>query len=89
MKYSVETTRRFDREFKKLDKTVQKFISVWMKNNLVDCYDPRHHGKALKGTLRGFWRYRVGNYRIICDIQDEKLVILALSVGHRKEIYKK
>lgn len=89
MKYSVETTRRFDREFKKLDKTVQKFISVWMKNNLVDCDNPRNHGKALKGSLKGFWRYRIGNYRIICDIQDEKLVILALSVGHRKEIYKK
>ena len=88
MKYSAETTRRFDREFKKLDKTVQKFISVWMKNNLVDCDDPRHQGKAPKEKLKGFWRYRVGNYRIICDIQDKKLVILALSVGHRKEIYK-
>ncbi len=51
--------------------------------------NPRITGKPLKGNKKGIWRYRVGDYRILCDIQDKKLVILALELGNRKEIYKK
>ncbi|MBQ2455176.1 MAG: type II toxin-antitoxin system RelE/ParE family toxin [Firmicutes bacterium] len=88
MKYSVETTVRFDREFKKLDRYTQKLLRAWIEKNLVDCADPRIHGKALTADLAGLWRYRIGDYRLICRIEDEILVILALSVGHRREIYK-
>lgn len=86
--YSVETTKRFDREFKKLDYYTQKLIKSWISKNLVNCTDPRQKGKPLKSNRSWQWRYRIGNYRIICSIDDFKLVILALSVGHRKEIYK-
>lgn len=86
--YSVETTKRFDREFKKLDYYTQKLIKNWVLTNLVNCTDPRQKGKPLKSNRSGQWRYRIGNYRIICSIDDFKLVILALSVGHRKEIYR-
>ena len=88
MKYSVKTTARFNKEFKKLDKYTQKMIKSWIIKNLVNTEDPRQHGKGLTANRSGQWRYRIGDYRLICDVQDEKLIILALSVGHRKEIYK-
>ena len=88
MTYKVRTTSRFDKEFKKLDRYTMKMLKVWIEKNLVNCEDPRAHGKALTADLKGKWRYRIGDYRLICLINDEELVILALSVGHRREIYK-
>ncbi|MCR5294243.1 MAG: type II toxin-antitoxin system RelE/ParE family toxin [Lachnospiraceae bacterium] len=88
MSYRVETTARFDREFKKLDRYTQKMIKAWIEKNLVDCNDPRSHGKGLASNRTGQWRYRIGDYRLICVIEDDKLLILALSVGHRSEIYR-
>ena len=87
MNYSVKTTARFDREFKKLDRYTQRIIKGWITKNLENCSDPRQHGKALTADLQGLWRYRIGDYRIICEINDNRLVILALSIGHRREIY--
>lgn len=87
MKYGVETTERFDKEFKKLDRYTQRMIKAWIEKNLVGCMNPRQHGKGLTANRSGQWRYRIGDYRLICQIQDNKLVILALSVGHRREIY--
>ena len=89
MSYRVETTPRFDREFKKLDRYTQRMLKAWIVKNLVDCDNPRVVGKALSANRRGQWRYRIGDYRLICDIQDEKLVILAMSIGHRREVYQK
>ena len=88
MSYAVETTERFDREFKKLDRYTQRMIKSWIDKDLVGCENPRMHGKGLTANRSGQWRYRIGDYRLICLIQDERLVILALSVGHRKEIYR-
>lgn len=89
MKYKVRTTDRFVKEFKKLDRYTQLMIKSWITKNLVSCEDPRVYGKALSANKKGLWRYRVGSYRIICEIQDEKLAILALCVGHRRDIYEK
>ncbi len=89
MKYKVMTTARFDKEFKKLDKYTMKMIKAWINKNLVDCEDPRVHGKGLTANRSGQWRYRIGDYRLICRIEDNELIILALSVGHRKEVYEK
>ncbi len=88
MKYRVETTSRFDKEFKKLDKYTMMMIKSWINKNLVDCEDPRIHGKGLKSNRSGQWRYRIGDYRLICEINDDKLIILALSIGHRRDVYK-
>lgn len=88
MSYSVETTARFDREFKKLDRYTQRMIKAWIEKNLVDCQDPRIHGKGLTANRSGQWRYRIGDYRLICLIEDDKLIILALSIGHGSEISK-
>lgn len=85
--YSVETTSRFDREFKKLDKYTQRMMKAWIVKNLVGCENPRIHGKGLTANRSGQWRYRIGDYRLICQIQDDQLVILALTIGHRREVY--
>lgn len=87
MTFHVETTKRFDKEFKKLDKYTKKLIKAWIMKNLEGCENPRVHGKGLTANRSGQWRYRIGDYRLICEIHDNKLVILALSVGHRKEVY--
>ena len=84
MSYGVETTERFDREFKKLDRYTQRMIKAWIEKNLVECENPRLHGKGLTANRSGQWRYRIG---LICQINDNKLVILALSVGHRRAVY--
>lgn len=88
MKYQVKTTSRFDKEFKKLDRYTMKMIKSWIVKNLVGCEDPRTHGKALTANKKGQWRYRIGDYRLICQIDDGKLIILALSIGHRRDVYK-
>ena len=87
MSYDVETTARFDREFRKLDRYTQRMIKSWIDKNLVGGTNPRQHGKGLTANRSGQWRYRIGDYRLICEIQDDKLIILAMSVGHRREVY--
>ncbi|MGC4130347.1 MAG: type II toxin-antitoxin system RelE/ParE family toxin [Bergeyella sp.] len=88
MIYRLETTPKFDKQLKKLDKTSQKQIVAFLLKNIDGTENPRIFGKRLIGNRKGFWRYRVGDYRIICDIQDEECLILALETGHRKDIYK-
>ena len=88
MSYTIQTTPRFDKEFKKLDFYTQKIIKAWINKNIQGCEDPRIHGKALSSNRSGQWRYRIGDYRLLCEIHDNELIILALSVSHRKEVYK-
>ncbi len=87
MKYTVKTTSRFDKEFKKLDKYTMKMMKSWINKNLVGCENPRLHGKELTSNRSGQWRYQIGDYRLICSIEENELVILALSVGHRRDVY--
>lgn len=87
MRYTVEYSLRAVKDLKKLDKYTASLILGWIEKNLVDCENPRQHGKGLAANRSGQWRYRVGDYRILADIQDEKIVILILEVGHRREIY--
>ena len=88
MKYSVEYTLQAAKQLKKLDVYTRKLILSWIEKNLVDCKDPRIHGKSLTANRSDQWRYRIGDYRIIAQIQDDKVLILILEVGHRREIYK-
>ena len=88
MKYEVRYTRRVIKELKKLDQYTKRMIKSWIDKNLVDCEDPRSKGKGLTANRSGQRRYRIGDYRLICEIQDDELVILALSIGHRREVYK-
>lgn len=87
--YLIETTSRFDKEFKKLDKYTQRMLKSWIEKHLVGCENPRLYGKGLTANHSGQWRYRIGDYRLLCEIKDEELIILALTVGHRRDIYQK
>lgn len=87
MKYEVVFTEKAKKQLKRLDRSVSKFIMAWIHKNLVNCEDPRVHGKGLTSNRSGQWRYRVGDYRIIADIQDKAVIILILEVGHRRDIY--
>ena len=82
----LEFSEAARKAFKKIDKTMQKRIKEYL-DEVLQLENPRSRGKALTGNLVNLWRYRVGDYRIICDIQDEKILIKVLRLGHRKEIY--
>ncbi|WP_074623842.1 type II toxin-antitoxin system RelE family toxin [Kandleria vitulina] len=84
MRYRIETTERFDREFRKLDRYTQRMVKAWIDRNISETDNPRQHGKGLSANRRGQWRYRIGDYRLLCEIQDDRLVILALTIGHRR-----
>ena len=87
MKYQVVFTERAKKQLKKIDKYVASLIIGWVEKNLQNCENPRQHGKNLIANKLGQWRYRIGDYRLICEIQDEQITILVLEVGHRKNIY--
>lgn len=88
MTWTVKISDFTEKQVKKLDPPIQKRILDYLYERLEGCKNPRHFGEALKGDKTGLWRYRVGDYRIICDIQEEVLTILALAIGHRHKIYK-
>ena len=88
MSYHVEFTKGELKDIKKLDKATASLILGWIRKNLEGCEDPRVHGKGLTANRSGQWRYRVGDYRILAQIEDGKLIILMLTVGHRSEVYR-
>ena len=89
MKYQVSFSKSALKDFEKLDKFTQRMLYDWIKKNLNDIEDPRSKGKALSANRTGQWRYRVGDYRIIAKIEDDKLIILVIAIGHRRQIYEK
>lgn len=84
MTYKIVPTPKFAKNFKKLDPFVRKQIKSYL-NRVTD--NPRAKGKALVANRTGQWRYRIGAYRVIVNIQDNELIIIALEVGHRRDIY--
>ena len=86
--YKVLYSQLALKELWKLDKNTRKFILAWIEKNLVDCTNPRQHGKALSANRSGQWRYRIGDYRLLVNIKDDELIILVVSAGHRKDIYR-
>lgn len=85
--YKVEFTEKAVKQLHKLDR--QRFIIItnWIAKNLENCENPRRHGKALVANHSGKWRYRVGDYRLIAKIDDDRIIIFILEVGHRKNVY--
>jgi mRNA interferase RelE/StbE len=89
MAYNVELSAEVGRELGKLDGQQAKRILKFLYERVAKLEDPRSIGKALHGSRLGeFWKYRVGDYRLICKIEDDRLIVLVLRVGHRKEIYR-
>jgi mRNA interferase RelE/StbE len=88
--WKVEFDREAKRDLDKLDPQVIRRIERFLYERISALVDPRSIGEALRGSKLGeFWKYRVGDWRIICEIQDAKLVVLALRVGHRREVYER
>ncbi len=87
MKYKVEFTEKSLKQLKKMDPHTASLILGWIRKNLEGTENPRQHGKGLTADKSGQWRYRVGDYRLLAEIEDDRIVILILSVGHRREIY--
>lgn len=86
--WRLEFSKRADKQLSKIDPGVRRIIVAWLLKNIDGCVDPRAHGKGLTANRSGKWRYRVGDYRILCEIRDEELVVLAIEIGHRHDIYK-
>lgn len=82
---------RFDdralKELRKLGKPAQRDIIAYLDERIAGDGDPRRFGKGLKADLAGLWRYRVGDYRILCQIRDAELVVLVVAAGHRRDVY--
>ena len=70
-----------------MDKQTAAFIISYIDKKLVNCTDPRRFGKSLQGNLKDKWRYRLGNYRILAKIEDDRIIIVFLEVGHRRSVY--
>ncbi|MDP2815659.1 MAG: type II toxin-antitoxin system RelE/ParE family toxin [Rectinemataceae bacterium] len=89
MAYRVEVSADAGRQLKKLDKDTRERLIRFLQGRVQKLEDPRTIGEALKGEALGeLWRYRVGDYRIICRIEDNRVVVLVLRIGHRREVYK-
>ncbi len=86
-KYRVVYSEKVLKQIRKMDRYEALKIKHWIERNLICCGNPHSMGKALKGNLGEYWRYRVGCYRIIAHMDDQSLEILLIEVGHRKEIY--
>lgn len=87
MAWRIELAGEAVKQFKKLDRADAKRIRDYLRQRVEPLENPRQLGKPLRGQLSELWRYRVGNFRIICELQDSTLVILVLRVGHRREVY--
>lgn len=88
MKYKVLYSKEALKSLKKLDKQTSRLIISWIVKNLEGTSDPRAHGKALSANRTGQWRYRVGDYRLLAKLEDNKLIILVIAIGHRRDVYK-
>lgn len=90
MAWQIDYTSTALKQLGKLDKPAAKRIIDFMDERIAALQDPRDTGKALMGAMLGaYWRYRVGDYRVVCDIQDNALCILVIEVGNRKDVYAK
>lgn len=87
MAWTIRISDKAVRDLRKLDRQVARRIRDELAE-IAGLDDPRSRGKALVGNLAGLWRYRVGDYRVICDIEDEVLVVLVVGVAHRSEVYR-
>lgn len=88
MTWTIRISETARRQLKKLDRSTAQTLLRYMNRLLVEAEHPRKRGKALTANLTGLWRYRVGDYRLICDIQDGELVVLVLQIAHRREVYR-
>jgi mRNA interferase RelE/StbE len=86
--WRVEISRSAEKQIQKIDRAAQGSILRFLRERVQAADNPRQWGKPLHGDKGGLWRYRVGDYRLICEIQDERVTVLVVRVGHRKDVYR-
>lgn len=89
MKFKIEYSDIAKKALKKMDKQTSKRIYDWIEKVLAKCENPKDKGKPLHGGLNNYWRYRVGDYRIIAEIKYKEIIIYIARIDHRKQVYKK
>ncbi|MBM3632385.1 MAG: type II toxin-antitoxin system RelE/ParE family toxin [Alphaproteobacteria bacterium] len=87
MTWKIKIRPNTEKQLEKLDREVQKRVLSFLYKRLLPSNNPRQFGKALRGRMSGYWSYRVGDYRIIADIQDHHLTVVAVSINHRRQVY--
>jgi mRNA interferase RelE/StbE len=85
--WTIEYAAKAAKQFRRLDRANQRRIQRYISSLLQDATSPTQRGKALTGNLAGLWRYRVGDIRLVCDLQQQRLVVLVVRIGHRSTIY--
>ena len=88
MSFEVRISEKADKQLAHIDSRDARFIMAWVRKNLEGCKNPRAKGKALAGSLKDAWCYRVGDYRILANILDGKLIILLITIGNRHDVYR-
>lgn len=88
MAWQIELSAGAEKALSKMDRQNAKRITSFLRERVGMSDDPRATGKSLTGPLSGYWRYRVGDYRILCEIQDARILVFVLSVGHRGDVYR-
>ena len=89
MIWTINYLKSAQKDIKNFDNQTKQRIKMFIEERLANIHNPRQLGEALKGAKLGdLWKFRVGDYRIICDIQDKKLIILVVQMGHRKKVYR-
>jgi len=86
--WKIEYNPHVEKDLRAIDRKDQRRIQDFMNERVALLEDPRTIGDSLKGTLGGLWKYRVGDYRIICDIRDESVTVLVVRIGHRRKVYR-
>ncbi len=88
MAWQVQYSEKALKQLKKMDRFDAKLIVAWIGKNLDGCSDPYAHGKGLTNNRAGEWRYRIGNYRVLCNLNDGLLIVEVFSIGHRSQVHK-
>ena len=86
--WTIEFEQDAIRQLNRLDTSVRRRILEFLQTRVLSRGDPRQLGKPLKGTMAEFWGYRVGNYRLICLLEDQRMIVTLVSVAHRREVYR-
>jgi mRNA interferase RelE/StbE len=86
--WTIEYAESAKKTVRKLETQDRRRIRTFLEEKLASLADPRSIGKSLSGSLSGLWRYRVGDYRVIACIEDERMVVLVVRIGHRKDVYR-
>ena len=88
MAWTIELSQSAEKSLRKFDRQVAKRITHFLRGRVAQLENPRGLGKPLHASLENYWSYRVGDYRLICEIKDQKLVVLVVDIGHRSDIYR-